>query len=96
MLGRRLGGASQAMAAPGRPWYCGRDETHTAQDKAVSRARTMPNCGATSPVKQRLTPHPARTFLLLGATYPLVAPQFTEAIERLIREWPVVEKSFRV
>jgi hypothetical protein len=56
----------------------------------------MPNCGATSPVKQRLTPRPARTFLLLGATYPLVAPQFTEAIERLIREWAVVENDVRV
>ena len=56
----------------------------------------MPNCGATSPVKQRLTPPQARTFLLLGATYPLVAPQFTEAIERLIREWAVVENDVRV
>jgi hypothetical protein len=84
------------MAAPNAPVYCGRDGTHTAQDKAVSRGRTMPNCGATSPVKQRLTPRPARTFLLLGAPYPLVAPQFTETIERLIREWAVVERVFRV
>ena len=50
------------------------------------RARTMPDCSATPPVKQRLTPGPARTFLHLGAPLPLAAPQFTEAIERLIRE----------
>src|ERR1035441_6360272 len=31
------------MAAPSAPVYWGRDETHTAQDKAVSRARTMPD-----------------------------------------------------
>jgi hypothetical protein len=56
----------------------------------------MPDCSATPPVKQRVTPGPASTFQLLGAPYPLIAPQFTEAIERLIREWPVVERAFRV
>src|ERR1035441_8004567 len=40
------------MAAPRAPVYCGRDDTQTAQDKAVSRARTMPDCSATPPVKQ--------------------------------------------
>src|ERR1035441_2114029 len=40
------------MAAPSAPVYWGRGETRTAQDKAVSRARTMPDCSATPPVKQ--------------------------------------------
>ena len=40
------------MAAPSAPVYCGSGETCTAQDKAVSRARTMPDCSATPPVKQ--------------------------------------------
>ena len=40
------------MAAPNAPVYCGRGDTKTEQDKAVSRARTMPDCRATPPVKQ--------------------------------------------
>ena len=39
-------------AAPSAPVYCGWDDTHTAQDKAVSKARTIPDWSATPPVKQ--------------------------------------------
>jgi hypothetical protein len=51
---------------------------------------------AQSQVHARFKPGTSHVFLLLGAPYSLVAPQDAEAVERLIREWAVVERVFRV
>jgi hypothetical protein len=51
---------------------------------------------AQSQVHARFKLGTSHVFLLLGAPYSLVAPRFTETIERLIREWAVVERVFRV